>query len=121
MIEVLSGFPEYVVAVRVHDKASDKDNDNVLIPAIQAAFTRDAKISLYYELATDFDGIDFTAALEDMGVGVAYLSRWSRIAFVGDHQGFRHAIELLRFLMPCPVKLFDLKSTEAAKAWVSGG
>ena len=121
MIEVLSGFPEYVVAVRVHDKATDKDNDNVLIPAIQAAFTRDDKISLYYELASDFEGIDFTAALEDMGVGVAYLSRWSRIAFVSDHEGFSHAIELLRFLLPCPVKVFGLNETDAAKSWISGG
>jgi SpoIIAA-like len=120
MIEVLSGFPEYVVALRVHDQATDKDNDNVLIPAIQAAFTRDEKISLYYELAPDFDGIDFTAALEDLGVGAAYLSRWTRIAFVGDHKGFISAIELLRFLFPCPVKVFPLDQADAAKTWVSG-
>jgi hypothetical protein len=119
MIEVLSGFPEYVVALRVHDQATDADNDNTLIPSIQAAFTRDEKISLYYELAPDFDGIDFTAALEDVGVGVAYLSRWKRIAIVGDHDGVRHAIDLLRFLMPCPVKVFGLSETAEAKAWIS--
>jgi hypothetical protein len=119
MIEVLSGFPEYVVAVRVHGKATDKDNDETLLPSIHAAFTRDEKISLYFELASDFDGIDFGAVLEEVGVGVAYLTRWKRIAIVGDHQGVLHAVDLLRFLMPCPVKVFGLNETAEAKAWIS--
>jgi hypothetical protein len=121
MIEVLSGFPEYVVAVRVHDQATDKDNDETLLPAIHAAFTRDEKISLYFELAADFNGIDFGAVLEEVGVGVAYLTRWKRIAIIGDHDGFRHAVEALRFLMPCPIKVFSLKDKLAAKTWVSEG
>lgn len=120
MIELLPGFPENVVAVRVHAKATKKDYDDVLIPSVQALNARDTKIRVYYELAGDFTGFELGALWDDVELGITYFSLWEKVAVVADAAWVRSAVEILRFMMPCPVKVFDLAHTGEAKQWIEG-
>ena len=70
MIERLEGFPEDVVAVAGKGQVSKEDYEKVLIPAIEEAFKKHKKISVYYELGPQFVGIDAGAAWKDFTAGV---------------------------------------------------
>lgn len=120
MMELLTDFPPQVVAVRVHGTVTRQDYENVLIPAAEASL-KTGKVRIYYELAEDLDGFSLGAAWDDMVTGLEHLTRWERIAMVTDIEWIRKWTGGLRFLMPCPVKVFGLAEAEAARAWISEG
>ena len=78
MIEMLEGFPEGVVAAVAKARVTRRDYEEILIPAVEAAFRRRNKVRCYYELGRDFAGMDAGAIWEDLRVGLGHLSGWSR-------------------------------------------
>lgn len=50
MIEIIEGFPENVVAILAKGQVTRKDYLEVVIPAIDKALKRNAKLRLYYDL-----------------------------------------------------------------------
>ncbi|MGA9659107.1 MAG: STAS/SEC14 domain-containing protein [Asticcacaulis sp.] len=119
MIEFIPDFPENVMAFRLHDKATKDDYEQVLIPAMQAGFERDAKLRVWFETAPDFTGYTLGAMGEDAGLGLTYLSRWERVAVVSDADWLRRAALIFRPFMPCPLKAFHLNEITQAKAWIT--
>jgi hypothetical protein len=75
MIKILEGFPASVVALSAHGRVTRKDYEDVLIPRINAALSREGKVRLYYELGTEFSGLEAGAAWEDFKIGLKHLSR----------------------------------------------
>jgi hypothetical protein len=73
MVELLSGN---VVACVGNGRITKDDYEKVLIPSIEQALSRNAKIRCYYELGRDYSG-DTDAAWEDFKIGVEHLTRWS--------------------------------------------
>ena len=118
MIDILSGFPENILAFRAHGVVDKDDYENIMIPAFQAGFSRDEKLRVYYEVASDFDHYTAGAMWEDMGLGLSYFDRWESVVVVSDIDWMVRATELFRFLCPCPVKVFSLAEADKAKAWI---
>jgi uncharacterized protein YlzI (FlbEa/FlbD family) len=58
MIENIESFPDNVVALVAKGQVTKKDYEQVLIPKVEAALKRHDKIRLYYELGSQFSGVD---------------------------------------------------------------
>ena len=98
MIEIIEGFPDNVVGILAKGEVTRKDYLEVVIPAIDKALKRNAKLRLYYDLGSQFTGIDFGAEWEDFKLGIEHLSRWERAAVVTDVAWIRHLVGAFRFL-----------------------
>lgn len=120
MIECIDTFPDNVVALVAKGQVTKSDYEQMVIPSVEAALKRHHKIRLYYELGSQFSGIDPGAAWEDMKVGVEHLTRWDRAAIVTDVDWIRHMIDAFRFLMPGRLRVFPTAQTNEARAWING-
>ncbi len=116
MLEIVPGFPEDVVGIRAVGRISRKDYDEVLVPACKAVFEKHGKARFYYELGTAFTGMDAGAMWEDFTFGMGHLMQWAQVVLVTDTAWIAHAVNAFGFLMPCPVKVFPVSETAAARA-----
>ncbi|HYZ42484.1 MAG TPA: STAS/SEC14 domain-containing protein [Stellaceae bacterium] len=119
MIEMLEGFPEGVVAAVAKGRLTRADYDQILIPAVEAAFAHRLKVRCYYELGREFSGMDAGAVWEDLRVGFAHLSGWERIAVVSDVDWIRLAINAFRFLVPGEIRIFPTSEAAEARRWIA--
>ena len=119
MITILERFPESVIALAAHGRVTRKDYEEVVIPCVNAALSRQGKVRLYYELGGDFSGLDAGAAWEDFKIGLEHLSRWERIAVITDVGWIRMAVGTFRFLMPGRIRIFDVDQAPAARSWIT--
>ncbi|MEZ4333170.1 MAG: STAS/SEC14 domain-containing protein [Myxococcota bacterium] len=118
MIERLEGFPDDVLAFSCHGHVTRDDYLATLVPAVERALTTHDCMRIYYEVASDFEGIDPGAVLEDVKVGVENLRRWERGAVVTDVPWIGHAVSLFGFLMPGELRVFPPARREEARAWI---
>ena len=119
MMEILKDFPGNVLAIRADGRVTQKDYDDVLIPAANAAFALHPKLRVYYETAPEFSGFDAGAMWKDFMVGVSHWTGWERIALVTDIDWIKHTANAFRFFIPCPVKLFAPDESAQAREWVA--
>lgn len=119
MIEHLKDFPDGVLAFACHGEVTKLDYDDVLVPAVNAALKKPGALRLYYEIASDFDGIAPAAVWEDFKVGVEHLARWQRMALVTDVDWIKHTIRFFGFLLPGELKIFPLSQKAEARAWIA--
>ena len=120
MIEVLNDLPEHVVGFRAKGRVTKDDYEKILIPEIERALQTHGKISCYYELGSEFSGMEAGAIWEDTLIGFEHLAQWDRVAAVTDVSWISHALSAFRFLMPGRLKVFATEEAQAAKSWVSG-
>ncbi len=118
MIENIESFPDNVVALVAKGQVTKKDYEQVLIPKVEAALKRHDKIRLYYELGSQFSGVDSGAAWEDLKVGVEHLSRWERMAVVTDVDWIQYLMNAFRVFMPGRLRVFATAQTSEARAWI---
>ena len=118
MIESIEGFPDNVVALTAKGHVTRKDYEQVVISKVQAALKKHHKIRLYYELGSQFSGVDLAAAWEDLKVGVEHLTRWERMAVVTDVDWIIRALDAFRFLMPDQLQVFATAKTSDARTWI---
>ena len=119
MIELIEGMPANIVAVSCRGHVSKSDYEQVLIPAVESALKKYPKIRLFYRIGPEFEGIDPSAVLEDMKVGFAHLSKWERIAIVTDIEWIRLTIRAFAFLIPGPLRIFDVNKEKEAQEWIA--
>ncbi len=120
MLKLLEGFPENVIACAGEGHVTLRDYQEILIPRVNEALSRHAKVRLYYELGPGFVGIDASAAWEDFKVGVEHLSRWERMAVVTDVPWIRLAVNAFRMFMPGQLRVFTVNQEAHAREWILG-
>lgn len=120
MIEILSGFPGNVVAFLGKGRITRDDYEKVLIPCVEQALSRNAKIRCYYELGPEYTGFEAGAAWEDFKLGMEHLTRWERAAVVTDVEWMRVATNAVRFLIPGEVRVFANSERDQARSWIVG-
>jgi SpoIIAA-like len=119
MIELLTGFPENVVAVSCKGRVTKDDYDKVLVPTIEKALKARDKVRLYYKAGAEFGGIDPAAAWEDFKVGMEHLTRWQRVAVVTDVDWIRHTMQIFSFIIPGDMRVFPVAEAAHARKWIS--
>jgi len=118
MIELLTGFPDNVVAVSGKGRITRNDYDTVLIPAVEAALKTHDKVRLYYEIGPDFGGYDPAAAWEDLKLGMEHFTRWQRVALVTDVDWIKNTMQIFSFIMPGDMRVFPTVNAKDARAWI---
>ena len=121
MIEALTGFPARVLAFACKGHVTKGDYETVLVPAVTSALARHDKVRLYYQVDSDFAGIEPGAVWEDFKVGVEHWTRWERIAVVTDVAWIGHTMHAFSFLMPGEIRVFPLAQAAEARQWVTAG
>ena len=114
MLEILSNFPDNVVAAAARGVVTRRDYQDVLVPRVELTLERHHKIRCYYELGSQFSGMEAGAMWEDFKIGVEHLSRWERVAVVTDIEWIRHAANVFSFLMPGEVRVFATSDAPAS-------
>lgn len=114
MLEALKGFPENTVAFVARGRLTQSDYRTVLVPAVETALKTHKKLGVYFEIGSDFAGVDPSAVWQDLKVGLRHWLRWERIAVVTDIGWIRNTVWPIGFLMPAKLKVF--RSTEAPQA-----
>jgi SpoIIAA-like len=120
MIEPLKNFPGNVLSFVCHGHVTKQDYATVLIPAVEKALKEHDKDRLYYETASDFAGIEPSAAWEDTKVGVSHFLRWERFAVVTDVEWIKHTMKFFSFLMPGELRVLSTTHSEQARKWIVG-
>lgn len=118
MIEQLTGFPENILAFACHGHVTRPEYEGVLIPAVERALQQHEKVRLYYEIGSDFEGIDPSAVWADVKVGMGHLARWERIAVVTDVLWIENTMKVFSFLLPGAMRIFPLADAAAARDWI---
>jgi hypothetical protein len=124
MIELLKGFPDNVAAFAYHGHITKADYDKVLIPDFEDRLRRHKKLRIYFEIATDLDGIDPGAMWEDQKVGFSYFFDWERCAVVTDVGWAKHLMkfaEFFGFLYPGEYRAFTEAEAQKAREWIVEG
>lgn len=117
MLTIMKDFPPNVLAVRASGNITKEDYDNVLIPAATKMLEEREKIRLYYDISSEFAGIDAAAMWQDCKLGFEYLTRWERAAIVTDIEWIRLTMGAFSFLFP--IKVFSLSEEAQARQWIT--
>jgi stage II sporulation SpoAA-like protein len=121
MIEALKGFPENTVAFAARGQLTQSDYRAVVVPAVETALKTHKKLRIYFEIGSDFAGIDPGAVWEDFKIGVAHWLRWERVAVVTDIGWTRNAVWPLGFLIPAKLKVFPTAQAAQGRSWLASG
>lgn len=119
MIELLQDFPGNVVALTAAGQVTRQDYEKVVIPAVEKVLGQHEKVRLYYQIGSDFSGIDPGAMWADTKVGMGHFLRWERIAVVTDIEWIKYSVMAFGFLMPAQVKVFKTSEAAEARQWIS--
>ena len=121
MITLKSGPMDRVMEFTVTGVVTGADYDQVLIPAVEAALLRSEKLRMLVTFDEGFDRYTMEAMADDAKLGLAHWHGFERVAVVTDVGWMALAIRSFALVMPCPVKVFPLAETEAARDWISAG
>lgn len=119
MIELAEDLPDNVVIATAHGRVAPEHYEQVLLPAVSAAWATGKPVRLLYVLADDFERYDLHAALEDVRLGLHHWYELERIGLVTDHESYRLLMGALGFLMPGQARVFSLKHLDAARTWIT--
>jgi len=118
MIELLSGYPDNVVAIEGVGEVGAEDYREVLIPAVDGALTSNQKLRLLYVLGERFEGVTSGAAWEDFKLGLEHLRSWEMMAVVTDVEWIGHALRAVGWMIPAELRVFPTAERAEAEAWV---
>ncbi|MBA5775674.1 STAS/SEC14 domain-containing protein [Stappia sp. F7233] len=118
MIERLTSFPDYVVAVRASGEVTRSDYLQTVVPAAEMAMEKHAKVRVFMEIDEDADP-SLGMIMEDAVFATRHLMSWGRIAIVSDAGWVKRAYAFLRPILPFEMKLFSKGEANAARIWIT--
>ena len=119
MIESIPGLPDGVLGFNAKGAVTAKDYETIIIPAVEAQFARQKKVSFLYHLGKEFTGFEVAAMWDDTKLGLKHFSGWEKMAVVSDVGWVRVAIEAFGLAMPGRVRVFHDNELAEARQWVS--
>jgi SpoIIAA-like len=121
VIEPVTDLPPGALGFRASGKITSDEYREMMEP-IYAALERGEKLNIYFELADDFEGLDFGALLQDVkaagSIGLKHRSSWERMALVTDKDWVRHGASAFGWLAPGELRLFEPSERDEAHAWL---
>jgi len=120
MIETMQDLPDNALGFVARDTVTANDYETVIIPAVEALFSRRDKVRLLYHLGADFSGFEAGAMWDDAKIGLKHLSGWERIAVVSDIEWVRIGIKVFGLAIPGQLRVFHDSELAEAKRWIAG-
>lgn len=118
MIEIVEGRPDGVLELKLTGMVSGEDYERVLEPALERALEDNDRIRALVQIGPGFEGYDTEAARDDARLGMKHWSGFDRMAVVTDVDWIDSMTKAVGFMMPCPVRSFDLDELDAARLWL---
>jgi hypothetical protein len=119
MIEKIPDLPDNVLGFSAKGTVTANDYESVIIPAVEAMFSRQGKVRLLYHLGEDFSGFEAAAVWDDTTLGLKHLAGWERLALISDVEWVRWALKIFGLAIPGHVRVFHNRDLVEAKRWVS--
>ena len=119
MLKIIEGLPAEVVGVEASGTVTKEDYEEILDPIVDQARREGRRLRFVYQLGPDFDHFSGSAVLEDARLGLSSMWVFEAIAIVTDVPWLRKSLGFIRFLMPCPVRLFANEALDEAAAWLA--
>jgi hypothetical protein len=118
MIEIMSGFPDDVLAISGKGEITADDYQTVLVPAINTRIEKHGTVRVLYLLGPDYKGFSAGAAWSDTKLGLSHWNQFSRIAVVTDVTWLKEAIRMFALFFHHPVRVFPYAELEDARKWI---
>ena len=119
MVEQIPDLPDNVLGFTARGTVTANDYESVIIPALEAVFSRQDKVRFLYHLGEDFSGFEAAAMWDDAKLGLKHLSGWERMAVVTDVEWVRAAIKIFGIAIPGPIRVFHNSELAEAKQWIT--
>jgi hypothetical protein len=119
MIVKILDLPDYVLGFTAKGTVTESDYESVIIPEVEAMFSRRGKVRLLYHLGEEFSKIEASAAWDDARLGLKHLTGWERMAVVSDVEWIRWAVGIFGLAIPGHVRVFHNRDLIEAKRWIS--
>jgi hypothetical protein len=119
MVEKIPDLPDNVLGFTAKGTVTAHDYEAVIIPAVEALFSRRSKVRFLYHLGEDFSGFEPGAVWDDTKLGLKHLGGWERMAVVSDVEWIRAAVKIFGVAIPGHVRVFHNRELAAATRWIS--
>ena len=119
MVEKIPGLPDNVLGFTAKGTVTANDYESVIIPAVEALFSRQNKVRFLYHLGKDFTGFEAAAMWDDAKLGMKHLAGWEKVALVSDTEWIRAAVKIFGLAIPGQVRVFPNRELAAATRWIS--
>jgi len=119
MINKIANLPDNVLGFTAKGTVTANDYETVVIPAVEALFSKHRKVRFLYHLGQDFSGFEATAVWDDTKLGLKHLTGWERMAVVSDVEWIRGAIRVFGLAIPGHVRVFHNSELTEAIRWIS--
>lgn len=119
MLEKISNLPDNALGFTATGTVTARDYESVIMPAVEALFSRHKKVRFLYHLGKDFTGFEVAAMWDDAKLGLKHFAGWERIAVVSDVEWIRVAIRVFGLAMPGQVRVFREHELADATRWIS--
>ncbi|MEQ9688628.1 MAG: STAS/SEC14 domain-containing protein [Bauldia litoralis] len=119
MITEIRNLPGRVLGFSLEGTVGAEDYREVLIPTTEAALKEGHKLRLLIVAGPDFKGYAPGAMWDDTAFGFRHFFDFERVAFVCDNEAYTAAVRTVGLLMPAMVRVFAVKDTDEATAWLA--
>lgn len=118
MIEVKTGRQENLLEVHLSAPVTDKDYQDVLIPAIDAALAGADSLRMLVVMNANIGDFTMGALWDDARLGIRRWGGFDRIAIVTGNTAMARLVRGFSIFLPCPVQVFPKYSEDEARLWL---
>ena len=119
MVEQIPNLPDNVLGFTAKGTVTSHDYESVIIPAVEALFSRQNKVRFLYHLGESFSGFEAAAMWDDTKLGLKHLAGWEKMALVSDVDWVRAAVKIFGLAIPGQVRVFHNRELAQATLWVA--
>jgi hypothetical protein len=119
VIQMLDGFHDKVIGLKLSGKLHDEDYDR-FVPMVDQAVENQGKVRMFVEFE-DFHGWSAHALWDDIVFAAQHVSDIERIAMVGETTWEKWMAKVCKPFTRATIKYFEHGQSDAAKAWVEEG
>jgi SpoIIAA-like len=119
MVEKIPDLPDTVLGFTAKGTVTANDYESIIIPAVEALFSRQRKVRFLYHLGEEFSGFEAAAVWDDTKLGLKHLGGWERMAVVSDVDWIRAAVKIFGVAIPGHVRVFHNRELAEATRWIS--
>jgi hypothetical protein len=119
VIEKIENLPDNMLGFSAKGAVTAEDYESVIIPAVEALFSRQSKVRLLYHLGPDFSGVEAAAMWDDAKIGLKHISGWERVAVVSDVEWVRAGVNVFGLVIPGHIRVFHNSEYSEAKRWLT--
>lgn len=119
MIQVLDGFHDKVIGLKLSGKLHDEDYDR-FVPIVDQSVEKQGKVRMLIEFH-DFHGWSAHALWDDVVFAASHCLDIERIAMIGETSWEKWMAKVCKPFTRATIKYFEHDQADAAKAWVEEG